>query len=123
MKNSGLKILIYAFIFGLVLIGHSLLMRFGLQSKEDFRTIYIFVFSLNLIALIVVAVSNFFWHQHLGFIFMGIVLLKLVVAKIFMNHYEQIEQTEHKISFLILYLISIVFITIFTSRLLLFPEK
>lgn len=123
MKNNYIKVVFYSFAFLIVLLIHYLLIRFVFDFDESFRPIYNFTFLVCIISLLLIAVSNSLFHSQLGFIFLLIVTLKLVAAGIFINRFEAIDLIEYKISFIVLYLVSIVLITIFTARLLLYPEK
>lgn len=123
MKNNYLKVLLYSTVFLIVLLIHQLLMHFVIHFDESFRPIYIFTFLVCVISLLLIAISNSLFHSQLGFIFLLVVTLKLIAAGIFINRFEAIDLIEYKISFIVLYLISIVLITIFTARFLLYPEK
>jgi len=98
-------------------------MQFVIQSSADFLPIYIFTGIVSLVTLIAIGEANEFFHKSLGFIFIGIIALKLIAAKVFMNSLEEIDEPIYKYSFVVLYLISLVLITVYTAKLLLNPEK
>lgn len=123
MKNNLINAGLYALGLLAVLLFHLLFFRFVLHIDSDFRTIYDFVFGVGVVSLFLIALANRFYHSLLGFIFLVVITLKLIAAGIFVNTYAPLDQTEIKASFIVLYLISIVLITIFTARLLLYPEK
>ena len=110
--------------FFLVCVGiNYLILKWGMSSETDFTSIYLFTTLVCTLTLFLIAEINSFFHKHLGFIFIGVIALKLLSAKLFMDYSEQLNNGEFKFSFIILYLISLVLITLFTARLLLNPEK
>lgn len=123
MTNSLKKSGFYFLIFLVCLLVHFLIMQFVIQSSGDFLPIYIFTASVSLVTLISIGEANEFFHKSLGFIFIGIIALKLIAAKVFMNSLEEIDEPIYKYSFVVLYLISLVLITVYTAKLLLNPEK
>src|SRR5690606_28341116 len=111
----------YIFFF-LVCIGlHFLILRFGLNSETDFSLVYIFTGLVCALTLILIAELNAFFHKYLGFLFIGIIAVKLVAAKVFMDNSLDLDNGQLKFGFIILYLISLVLITLFTAKLLLHP--
>lgn len=123
MTNSLKKSGLYFLIFLVCLLVHFLVMQFVIQSSADFLPIYIFTGIVSLVTLIAIGEANEFFHKSLGFIFIGIIALKLIAAKVFMNSLEEIDEPIYKYSFVVLYLISLVLITVYTAKLLLNPEK
>ena len=123
MTNSLKKSGLYFLIFLVCLLVHFLIMQFVIQSSADFLPIYIFTGIVSLVTLIAIGEANEFFHKSLGFIFIGIIALKLIAAKVFMNSLEEIDEPIYKYSFVVLYLISLVLITVYTAKLLLNPEK
>lgn len=122
MKNFK-KAGAYIAFFLVCVVIHFLVMRFGMQSETEFISIYLFTALVCALTLLLIAEVNSYFHKHLGFIFIGIIALKLFAAKMFMDNSEQLNNGEFKFSFIILYLISLVLITLFTAKLLLNPEK
>lgn len=122
MKNFK-KVLAYIVFFLVCIAVHFIIMKFGIRSEADFSSIYIFTALVCSLTLLLIVEVNSFFHKHLGFIFIGIIALKLFAAKMFMDNSEQLDIAEFKFSFIILYLISLVLITLFTAKLLLNPEK
>ena len=111
-------------IFFLICIGvHFLVVRFGLDSGTDFSLVYIFTGLVCALTLILIVELNNYFHKYLGFLFIGIIAVKLVAAKVFMDNSIDLDNTQLKFGFIILYLISLVLITLFTAKLLLHPEK
>jgi len=123
MTNSLKKSGLYFLIFLVCLLVHFLIMQFVIQSSADFLPIYIFTGIVSLVTLIAIGEANEFFHKSLGFIFIGIIALKLIAAKVFMNSLEEIDEPIYKYSFVVLYLISLVLITVYTAKLLLNPKK
>jgi|SRR5690554_66796 hypothetical protein len=123
MKSDFIKALSCAAAYAVVLLLHFLLIRYGFDSAADYSNVYTFSFLLCLITLLLVAFANLIFHKQLGFVFIFVISLKLMSAAIFMKQSDFNEQPELKYSFVVLYLISIVLITVFTARLLLYPEK
>lgn len=110
--------------FFLVCVGvHFLIMHFGLKSDTEFASVYLFTTLVCALTLLLIVEINSFFHKYLGFIFIGVIAIKLFAAKLFMDNSEQLHNGEFKFSFIILYLISLVLITLFTAKLLLNPEK
>jgi len=123
MTNSLKKSGLYILFFLICLLVHFIIMEFVIQSSADFLPIYIFTGIVSGVTLIAIGDSNEFFHKSLGFIFIGIIALKLIAAKLFMNSFDEIDEPIYKYSFVILYLISLVLITVYTAKLLLNPEK
>jgi|SRR5690606_17238734 len=123
MTNSLKKSGLYILFFLICLLVHFLIMEFVIQSSADFLSIYIFTGIVSTVTLILIGEANEFFHKQLGFIFIGIIALKLIAAKLFMNSFDEIDEPIYKYSFIILYLISLVLITVYTAKLLLNPEK
>lgn len=113
----------YIGFFLICIAVHFLILRFGLQSSTDFSLIYIFTGLVCALTLFLIAELNNYFHKHLGFLFIGIIAVKLVAAKVFMDNSIDLENAQLKFGFIILYLISLVLITLFTAKLLLRPEK
>lgn len=123
MKNNFLKVFFYLFLFLILILIHFVIMKFVIGFDGDLLPVYGFTFSICAVALFFIAAANTVFHQQLGFFYIGIISLKLLSAVVFMKNFKAIEQPEYKFSFIILYLVSIVLITIYTARLLLFPKK
>ncbi len=123
MNKNFLKAAYYVLFFLFCVLIHYLLMKFVFHFESDFTFIYVFTAIICALTLFLIAEANAFFHKQLGFIFIGIIAVKLIAAKIFMNGFELIDETPYKYSFVVLYLISLVLITIYTAKLLLNPEK
>lgn len=121
--NNFKKAGAYIGFFFICILAHFLIMRFGLKSETDFTSIYIFTATVNILTLLLITELNTFFHKYLGFIFIAIIALKLMVAKFFMDNSVNLDNPEEKYTLLILYLLSLVLITVFTAKLLLKPEK
>lgn len=103
---------------------HFILMNFILDlPKSYYSAIYLFVILALLITsgLIIILERNF--REFLGYLFLIIITLKLVAAKVFIDFIGKKDEPEFKFSFLVLYLISLTLITWFTSRKLLKSEN
>lgn len=122
MKNFK-KAFTYIAFFVVCVAVHFLILKFGMGSETDFTSIYLFTTLVCVLTLLLIAEINSFFHKHLGFIFIGVIAIKLFSAKLFMDNSEQLNNGEFKYSFIVLYLISLVLITLFTAKLLLNPEK
>jgi len=123
MNKSFLKAVYFLLFFLICILAHYLLMKFAFHSEADFTSIYIFTVAVCAATLLLLAEINEFFHGYLAFIFIGVITLKLIAAGIFMNRFELIDEIEYKYSFMVLYLISLVLITIYAAKLLLNPEK
>lgn len=121
--KSFKKAIGYILFFMCCIAVHFLILRFGLNSESDFLWIYIFTGLVCALTLFLIAELNTYFHKHLGFLFIGIIAVKLVAAKIFMDNSVDLDNAQLKFGFIILYLISLVLITLFTAKLLLHPEK
>lgn len=98
-------------------------MYYVFHSELNFKTVYDFLVVVSVVALLLIAFADSLFHKQLGFVFLFIISFKLIAAGIFIKKFPLIIMTEYKISFIVLYLISIVLITIFATRLLLHPKK
>lgn len=123
VKNKFIQAVGYLVLFLICILIHFLWMKFISHSESDFTKIYIFTGIVCFLTLFLIAEANEYFHKYLGFIFIGIIALKLIAAKIFMNGFEPIYKAEYKYSFVVLYLLSLVLITIYTAKLLLNPKK
>ncbi len=121
--KSFKKAIGYILFFLCCIVVHFLILRFGLNSESNFTLIYIFTGLVCTLTLFLIAELNTYFHKHLGFLFIGIIAVKLVAAKIFMDNSIDLDNGQLKFGFIILYLISLVLITLFTAKLLLHPEK
>lgn len=123
MSKSLRQVVAYSVFFLICLLVHFLLMRFLFESDADFTKIYVFTGIVCVLTLFLIAEVNAFFHKYLGFIFIGIIALKLIAAKVFIDKSEMMDENQYKYSFIGLYLISLVLITLFSAKLLLRPEK
>lgn len=117
-----MKNFITAFYYVLYFIGieaiHYAFMDFVLESKTDFMPIYKFTTFILALVLAIVVQLNMIAKSYIGFLFLFVMGLKLFVAKIFMDRQDQLGIAEFKYSFVVLYLISLVLITVFLVKLL-----
>jgi len=123
MKNNFVKALFYLLLFLILILIHFGAMKFVFGFEGNLLPVYGFTFSICAVALFFMAAANTVFHKQLGFFYIGVISLKLLSAIVFMKNFKPIGEPEFKFSFIILYLISIVLITIFTARLLLYPKK
>lgn len=122
MKNNYVRALPYFLVSLFFAFLNYLFVSYILELEGDFMPIYFFTTVLCLVTLLMIAETDNLFHKWLGFIFIGIILLKLVAAKVFMNLYEEIDLPRYKYTFVFLYLINIALVTIYTARLLLNPK-
>lgn len=117
-----MKDFITAFYYVLYFIGievmHFTFMRFVLESETDFMPIYKFTTFILAIVLAIIVQLNMVAKNYIGFLFLFVIGLKLFVAKLFMDRQAQLSIPEFKYSFVVLYLISLVLITVFLVKLL-----
>lgn len=117
-----MKDFITAFYYVLYFMGiealHFAFMRFVLESETDFLPIYKFTTFILALVLAIVVQLNMVAKSYIGFLFLFVMGLKLFVAKIFMDRQGQLGNPEFKYSFVVLYLISLVLITVFLVKLL-----
>lgn len=76
-----------------------------------------------MVTLVLVQLLEKSFKQQLGFMFLVIVALKLLSAKLFMNKFPEYKEDEFKFSFLVLYMMSLILITLYTAQKLLKSEK
>lgn len=117
-----MKNFITAFYYVLYFLGiealHFVFMRFILEIETDFMPIYKFTTFVMALVLAIVVQLNMIARNYIGFLFLFVMGLKLFVAKIFMDRQEQLNSPDFKYSFVVLYLISLVLITVFLVKLL-----
>lgn len=105
---------------GILLVGiclHFGFENFVLNSQHHyFQSIYLFTFLMLVITLLILEFLSVKFKEYLGYLFLFIVVLKLVAAKIFMNSIDGWQEKEFKFSFLILYLLSLILITRFAAK-------
>src|SRR5690606_31923739 len=97
---------------------HYAFMSFVLESETDFLPIYKFTTFVLALVLAIVVQLNMVARNYIGFLFLFVIGLKLFVAKIFMDRQTQLNLSDFKYSFVVLYLISLVLITVFLVKLL-----
>lgn len=115
-----MKDFITAFYYVLYFMGiealHFGFMCFVLESETDFMPIYKFTTFILALVLAIVVQMNMMAKNYIGFLFLFVMGLKLFVAKIFMDRQEHLGNPEFKYSFVVLYLISLVLITVFLVK-------
>lgn len=103
---------------------HYVLFEFILGvEKPYFRSIYIFVFLILIISILLIQVLEKSFKEQLGYFFLIVVAFKLFAAKLFIDSFDEYQESEFKMSLLILYLISLILITWFTAKKLLNTES
>ena len=103
---------------------HFILFEFILKIQKDyFSSIYIFIFCVLILSSLFIQVLERSFKEQLGYFFLLVVALKLVAAKVFIDSFPQKYEAEFKFSLLVLYLVSLILITWFTSKKLLNQES
>lgn len=117
-----MKDFITAFYYVLYFMGiealHFVFMRYILEIETDFLPIYKFTTFILALVLVIVVQLNMVAKNYIGFLFLFVMGLKLFVAKIFIDRQNLIGSPDFKYSFVVLYLISLVLITVFLVKLL-----
>lgn len=119
-RNFLLSILI---MLGVIAIHFVIVQIFMGIDKPYFMPIYIFTGLVFMVTLVLVQLLEKSFKQQLGFMFLVIVALKLLSAKLFMNKFPEYKEDEFKFSFLVLYMMSLILITLYTAQKLLKSEK
>lgn len=88
-------------------------------QKPYFQQIYIFILIVFVLSILAVQLLEINFKEQLGYFFLVVVAVKLLVAKLFVDRFDEYQEPEFKFSLLGLYLISLIFITWFTANKLL----
>lgn len=120
MKQNFLYLLLYFLMF----IIHFILFRFFVNCCEtEFLRYYIFLSLLFIMVLTIMSIFKRLFPNYLGFVFMGLVLIKLSLMFLIMNKLHLHEIPYYKIQFILPYLLSLVLETLYSANLIQKGEK
>lgn len=105
-------------------IAHFLLFRYLENCCEvTFIKYYLFLTILFMMVITVISICKKIYPDYLGFIFMGIVMVKLAMMFLIMNKLNLSEVPNYKLHFIIPYLISLLLVTLYSVNIILKDEK
>lgn len=120
MKNNILYIVLY---FVMMAVHYFIWNQLGLGFESLFIRYYIF---LTLLFVMVITVMNIFrmiYPDYLGFVFLGLVMVKLMLIMIATNKLKISEVPNYKYHFILPYLISLTLVTFYSVNLIKKDEK
>ncbi len=119
-KYQSLSIVILVFVLQ-TLLHYFIGSYYGLANEQFFK-IYGFLFFITLVVLLIVEFSNAYFKEQLGFVFLAIIVFKLIAAILFMKMTDM-SQSPQKYHFLLAYLFLILVYTIYVAQKLLNTDK
>jgi hypothetical protein len=115
---------VYIGVYFLMFIVHFVLFRQLVGCCETvFIKYYIFLSLLFMMVLTVMSVFKNLYPEYLGFIFMGLVMIKLSMMFLIMNKLHLSQVPYYKYNFILPYLVSLTLVTLFSVRLIQKNEK
>lgn len=120
MKNNYLIIVLYFLMF----MTHFFLFKYVEDCCEVvFIRYYLFLTILFTMVITVISICKKLYPEYLGFIFMGLVMLKLALMFLIMNKLNLSEVPNYKLHFIIPYLISLLLVTLYSVNIIQKDEK
>ena len=120
MKNNFLYIALYFVMF----ILHFILFQQWVGCCETiFIKYYLFLSILFIMVITIMSIFKNLYPEYLGFVFMGLVMLKLAMMFIIMNKLNLSQVPNYKYHFILPYLVSLVLVTMYSVNLIQKNEK
>ena len=115
MKNNFIYLSLYFAMFAL----HFVLFQKWVGCCETvFIQYYLFLSILFIMVITVMSIFKNLYPEYLGFIFMGLVMLKLSMMFLIMNKLKLSQIPNYKFHFIIPYLISLTLVTLYSVGLM-----
>lgn len=113
------KTLLYIVAFATLVIIHYFIWETYVNDHEEtFRNYYFFLGALYITALLVLLVGEKFYPGYIGFIFMGLLLFKLMIMFVVMQKLNLSEVPNSRTHFIVPYLLSLLLETLFAVKLI-----
>ncbi len=120
MKSNWLYIALYFVMFALHFVIWNYL---NIGFETVFIRYYLFLTILFMMVVTVMSIFKIIYPNYLGFVFLGLVLVKLTLMMIVMNKLKISEVPDFKLHFIIPYLISLTLVTLYSISIIKKDEK
>lgn len=120
MKNN----LIYIFLFFLMFALHFVIFKYSINCCETvFIKYYLFLTLLFMMVITIMSLCKKMFPDYAGFIFMGLVFIKLALMFFIIQKLQLSEIPHYKPNFIIPYLVSLTLVTLYSVKLIEKGEK
>lgn len=120
MKGNFLYIALYMVMF----VMHFVLFKTYVNCCETvFIKYYLFLTLLFMMVITIMSIFKNLYPEYLGFIFMGLVLVKLAMMFLIMNKLNLNEVPNYKLHFILPYLVSLTLMVLYSVKLIQKDEK
>lgn len=117
MKMSK-NFLYIALFFVMFFVHFGIWQYLGLGSETILIRYYLFLTIMFMMVLTVISIAKKIYPDYIGFVFMGLVMLKLSMAFIIRKKLNITEVPGYKVHFIIPYLVSLLLETLFTVNVI-----
>lgn len=115
IKNNSLFIILYILMF---FIHFGIWQFLNVGFETTFIKYYLFLTVLFMMVITILSIFIKIYPNYVGFVFMGLVMFKLMMMFLIMNKLNLKEVPHYKIHFIIPYLISLLLETIYAVKLI-----
>ncbi len=115
LKNNTLYIVLYFLMF-FIHFGIWQFLKVGFETT--FIKYYLFLTVLFMMVITILSIIKKIYPDYIGFVFMGLVMFKLMVMFLIMKKLNLGEVSHYKIHFIIPYLISLLLETLYSIKLI-----
>lgn len=116
--------LIYIALFFLLFVIHFILFQQYVGCCEVvFLRYYLFLTILFMLVITIMSIFKKLYPQYLGFVFLGLVMVKLMLMFLVMKNLKLSEVPDFKLHFIIPYLVSLTLVTLYCINLMPKDEK
>lgn len=120
MKGNFLYIALYMVMF----VVHFFIFKNYVNCCEtSFIKYYLFLTLLFMMVITVMSIFKNLYPEYLGFVFMGLVLVKLAMMFLIMNKLNLSEVPNYKLHFILPYLVSLTLMVLYSVKLIQKDEK
>ena len=120
MKGNFLYIALYMVMF----VMHFALFKTYVNCCDTvFIKYYLFLTLLFMMVITIMSIFKNVYPEYLGFIFMGLVLVKLAMMFLIMNKLNLNEVPNYKLHFILPYLVSLTLMVLYSVKLIQKDEK
>lgn len=115
MKKTMIYIILYFLLF---FIHFGIWQYFKVGFEVTFFKFYMFLTIIFMMVITILSIFKKIYPDYLGFVFMGLILLKLMMIMIIKKKLNITEIPNYKVHFVIPYLISLVLETLYAIQLI-----
>lgn len=120
MKNNFIYLLLF---FTMVIIHFFIFQQMTGCCETVFIKYYLFLSILFIMVITIMSIAKNMFPEYLGFIFMGLVMVKLAMMFLVMNKLQLSEVPDYKYHFILPYLVSLTLVTLYSVGLIQKNEK